>query len=125
MSTLKIFKTSLKCTFFSSSLFWLIGNENIGNEFLLLWLISIFILFFISLIMIVTTILPIHEFEKNRLNKNQFVKKYFPYYAIIFFTICFASLVESNFNKFMLTVTITAFFTAMMSWFWLFKTKNY
>lgn len=124
---LKIGQTSLKCALFSSVLFWLLfiinSHNSFGNSIIFFWFISFIILFFISLIMNALTIIVLYEFERKRMNKIQFYKRYFPFYAIFFFTICLTLYYLSNFNKELMCILITAFFTAMMSWIWLFKQK--
>lgn len=124
---LKIGQTSLKCALFSSILFWLLilinKHDSFGISIIFFWFISFIILFFISLIMNALTIVFLYEFERKRMNKIQFYKRYFPYYAILFFIVSLTLYFLSNFNNELMCILITAFFTAMMSWIWLFKSK--
>lgn len=125
---LKIGQTSLKCALFSSILFWILTIANNPNTFgidlIFFWFISMVILFFISLIMNVLTIFLLYESKRAQMDKTQFYKRYFPYYAILFFTICLLLYCLTNFENDLMCILVTAFFTAMMSWTWLFKTKN-
>ena len=120
---LKIGQTSLRCAVFSSTLFWLLisANESFGVSIIFFWFISLIITFVISLIMNAVTISVFYEFEKERLDKTQFYKRYFPFYAIVFFSLSVLLYTISNFEKDLLYILVTAFFTAMMSWIWLFK----
>ncbi len=73
--------------------------------------------------MIVVTIVPIYQIVNSK-SKEDFFKKYFPIYAIIFFISCLALLIQNKFNELSMQMITTAFLTAMLSWVWLFKTEK-
>ena len=123
---LNIFKTSVKSALLASVLFWVLTSlrESLNEDVFFLWFISVFIFFIISFFMIIFTILPFYTYLEEKLSKKQFFTIYFPYYALIFFTASFTILYSEGFDGFLLIILTTAFFTAMQSWVWLFKTNN-
>lgn len=120
MEDLKIGKTSLKRALFSSTFLILLLAFEHGFEVLLSWFIAIIITFIISFIMIVVTIYQI----VNSKSKEDFFKRYFPIYAMVFFISCLSLLIQNQSSKLRLQILTTAFLTAILSWVWLFKTEN-
>lgn len=120
-----IFKTSLKATLFATFLMWFlnIGEWNLleAIPFILLSSIPIWLVCYIS---IVVTILPIYSIEKNKLTNRQIFNKYFPYYTIVSFLICVFLMISEDFEMIFVYFLITAFFTASLSWIWLFNKEN-
>ena len=118
--------TTLKSTGFATILFWLLisTSERMGNDVFLLILISTIPIIIICLLAITFTTMPFYWLEKNKLNSNQIFNKYFPYYSIMLFGICSYFIVISNFESFVVSFFITAFFTASQTWIWIFKLKK-
>ncbi len=123
MNELKIVKTSLKCALFSSTFLILLLAFEKGFEVLPFWFIAFIITFIISFMMIVVTILPIYQIVASK-SKEDFFKRYFPYYALLFFTSCVFLWSKSNFGKQISEIYLTAFLTAMLSWVWLFENET-
>ncbi len=119
--SLSLGKTSLKSALLSSSVFWILMSVDEGFEpyFIFLWIITVFITAFLSLVMIAITILPFYEYRSN-LSKSSFFHTYFPYYAVVFFGVS-VWILYHNYEEFLLYVLIAANVSAMMSWVWLFR----
>lgn len=116
--------TALKSTALATILFVLpIFSEadEIGIFFLI---IPIYI---ICLASIYITIVPFYHSEKEKLSNEGIFNKYFPYYALVSFGLC-VFITYSIYDEFKETYIIyffvSAFFTAMQSWVWLFKYKK-
>ncbi len=113
---MKTSKIILKATLLSTCIFWLIifsGNfESLMIPFMFLSLIPISLCCATT---IMITILPFFRFKTIN-NKNNIVfKKYFPFYAIVCFSLCFYGvLIDLDLACFY----VSAFFTTMQSWVW-------
>lgn len=90
------------------------------NSVPLIFILSIIITFIISFIMILFTIVPIHELTP-KLTVIQKFNRYFPLYAIVFFLACTYIIWNQNFDAITNIIFIIAYITAMQSWVWFFK----
>lgn len=117
--------TTFKATALASILFWILmlGPKD-DSEYLIFLPVSVIVLFLICLGMISGTIVPIYWIEKNNLTNPQIFRKYFPYYAILFFAFCCFLFIKFNFDFMLLKLISIAFITAMQTWIWFFKPKT-
>ncbi len=122
----RIIVTAGKAGLLASSLlsFALLSLEHYNfNVFPIFFILSIIITFIISCVMILFTIVPIHEFTPSLTDFQKF-KTYFPLYAILFFLGCFYFVWCQDFDSITNCIFIIAYITAMQSWVWFFRTKN-
>ncbi len=119
----RIITTSGKAALLASFLFCMtiivLENETIDG-IPLIFILSIIITFIISSIMILFTIVPFHELTPS-LTMEQRFKRYFPFYAIIFFLGCSCIVWSQNFVSLTNIIFAIAYVTAMQSWVWFFK----
>lgn len=126
-STERVFSTTGKATLLSTCLFWVLFlsiEQHGGSEILLYVLISIIILFIISFLAVIITVMPFYLLEEKKLNSKEIFKKYFSYYSITIFSICLYFIIIEDFNDFIIIFCSTTFFTAIQSWIWFFKTTK-
>lgn len=132
-STQLTFSTSLKSTLFCTIVIWSLNllcftsyndiNLSSISLMLLLFTLSAIPIFIVIYIMILLTITPIYIYEINDLCRKAIFKKYFPYYAFVFFGICL--FIGMHYKElFFINFLISAFLTAMQSWVWFFNQKN-
>ncbi len=123
---LRVIVTAGKAALFSSSLLvlFLLYVKRIYNEWSMVLILSLSITFVVALGMIILTILPFYLIERSGINGDAFFKKYFPFYAIVFFSSCLFVVISSQFNTITTAIFTIAYFTAMMSWIWMFKPKR-
>ncbi len=124
----KIIVTAAKTAILSSGLLTLaltISQNMHNDELVLVLFISLFITFFISIGMITITILPFYYIEYERSNTSMIFKKFFPYYAIVFFSCCLFIIIAQNFEEFSVIIFSITYITAVQSWVWFFKPKKH
>ncbi len=119
----RLISTSAKAGLLATSLYlgYFIIRENVG-------IVEIFYMSFIlfittstlSLFFIVGSILPIVSLDKQR-SLDIYYKRYFPYYAMLFFLGITTISIFTEFNEFVVVISLIAFVTASQSWIWLFK----
>lgn len=108
-------KIILKAALLSTCIFWLIltATENFHLVYLGIIILSVIPITLCCAITIIVTILPFFKFNKN---SNRIIfKKYFPFYAIVCFSLCFYGLLN---NSDLTSFFASAFFTTMQSWVW-------
>lgn len=122
-STERVLATTWKAALLSSSLFWLLilMNEGMGIDFYLGILISTLLSFILCFIAIMATVMPFYLLEEMKLSSTNIFKKYFPYYAIIIFSLCMYFVIIEDFENFIIIFCTTTFITAIQSWIWFFK----
>lgn len=111
----------IKATILASILFWtlIFSEKPIDEPFIIIVVIvSIIPISIVCSFTILLTVMPFYWLEQNKLKENEIFKKYFPYYSIITFGICYYSVMNSNFNIGVSAFCITVFFTLMQSWVW-------
>ncbi len=120
---MKILVTSIKAATLSSSLLflYLLVFEHVGEEILLIFFISIIITFFIAGGMIFFTIMPFSLWGNNN---TVIFNKYFPFYAIVLFCICFSLAYLEKFESLVVGVLSITYITGMQSWVWIFKPQK-
>ena len=94
-------------------------NES-GDGILLIFLISTIITFFVAGVMILVTIVPLHQMSLELSMEKKF-KRYFPWYSITFFLICIFIMYIQNFQQIIVLILSIAYITGMQSWVWFFK----
>ena len=116
---MKLLITSIKAALLSSSLLsmYILFFVNTGEDIILLFPLSILITFFIASGLIFFTIVPFTLLENN----NTIFKKYFPFYAIVFFSLCLTVAYNVHFEEIVIAILTIAYITAMQSWVWFFK----
>jgi hypothetical protein len=119
--------TLLKATLLATFLFWtLIFEESSTDlEIVPFMFLSVIPISIVCSLTILITVMPFHWFKNEELTNPQIFKKFFPYYSIIAFVISSYCIVNSNFNHSVNVFFMTAFFTLLQSWIWLFKTPKH
>lgn len=122
----RLTQTSLKSTLLATVLFWSLAGifEGASVEavpFIFLSTIPIFIICFFALLF---TVAPFHSLYESKMENENIFRMFFPYYAIIHFGISIISIIYSNFDSIFIIFFTSAFFTAMQSWIWFFKTTK-
>ena len=110
----------------AAMVFWIIAGVEIGEaNIILIVLLSFIPIFFVSSIVILTTICSVFWIaEKSSLCKIQVYKRYFPYYAIIMFGIAAFGIISTDFSPLSIAFFSSAFLTTSQSWIWFAKTKH-
>lgn len=122
----RVIITAAKSSLLASSLlsFSLAVSVNeLFENIILIFLVSMLITFMISTFMICATIMPFYKI-KPELNFREKFKRYFPWYSISFFSICLFLIYKSNYEEIVLIILGIAYISAMQSWVWFFKQKN-
>lgn len=120
-----LFFILIKSSLIATCMFWLLVFQTDFDSFLLMMvLISVIPITIISSLTILGTIMPFYWFNINKLNKYQIFKKYFPVYSITIFTISCYYVIISKYDHFVLAFCLTAFFTLMQAWVYIFKIKK-
>ena len=105
--------------------FWIvIGSSNDANhdDLPVLILLSIIPIFVMVTIVVITSICTIFwASAKKDFSKYHIFKAYFPYYAIVVFTLCTIGIFASNFDIYMIAFFTSAFITTSQSWVWFAK----
>ncbi len=115
----------LKSTLLSASIFWIIVmSEDFNLDMIPFIFFSFIPISLCCLITILFTITPFFWLKKMNMSNNEVYKKWFPYYAIICFSLCFYGVIKSNFNIYPISFLASAFFTTMQSWIWFAKANN-
>jgi hypothetical protein len=119
--------TLLKSSLLATIIFWLVIVTSV--EFNLdtlppLLIISIVPISIVCSLTILITVVPFYVIEKNNMSNREIFKKHFPFYSIFVFGISSYCIVNSNFESFVCAFFITAFFTLMQSWIWIYKTPT-
>ena len=120
-----LFFILIKSSLTATCMFWLLIFQTDFDSFLLMMVpISVIPITIISSLTILGTIMPFYWFNINKLNKYQIFKKYFPVYSITIFTISCYYVIISKYDHFVLAFFLTAFFTLMQAWVYIFKIKK-
>lgn len=118
---MNISSTIMKATMLSTTIFWLvIFSEDFQEEMFPFVLISIIPISICCALTIFITIVPFFSCI-NKIEITNIYKKYFPFYAIVIFCLCFYGIWESHFNVYPISFFVSAFFTCMQSWTWIVK----
>lgn len=112
-------KTILKSILLSTTIFWtVIFSEDFDTNMLFWAFISMIPITLCCSLTIMFTISP--WFYINAKVKPQDVyKRYFPYYAIICFSICVYAIWKNNFDIYAISFFSSACLTLMQTWNWL------
>ncbi len=110
----------IKAILLATAIFWtIIITEDFQTEMFPFILLSIIPISICCALTIYITIVPFFIF--NKYNNIETYKRYFPFYAIICFSICFYGIWKSGFNVFSISFFVSAFFTTMQTWTWIVK----
>ncbi|MDO5970910.1 hypothetical protein Q4Q35_13950 [Flavivirga aquimarina] len=114
-----------KSTVLATCIFWIvIMSQGFQNYMIPLVFLSMIPISICCAITIFLTIVPFFWVRRGELvdefdGRNRIIfKKYFPFYAIVSFSLCLYGIVESIFA---ISFFVSAFFTTMQSWVWLAK----
>ncbi|MDO5980097.1 hypothetical protein [Flavivirga spongiicola] len=109
----------LKSTILATCIFWIILiSENFQNDMIPFVFLSIIPISICCTVTILFTIMPFFLLKKDGSSNKSVFKKYFPFYAIVSFSLCCYGVIELTFA---ISFFISAFFTTMQSWIWLAK----
>ncbi len=118
-----LFKSSL----LAFVIFWsiIISNEGFDADMSLFFIFSFIPILLCVAVIVITTIYSIFwtVTTKTRTPKTVF-KRFFPYYAIIAFSIIAYGIISSDFNVFAIAFFTSAFITVCQSWVWFAKTDT-
>ncbi|WP_158847646.1 hypothetical protein [Algibacter sp. L1A34] len=116
---MKLINTILKATGLSTFIFWtIIFSQNFELDMFPFILLSFIPIFICNTIVIALTIAPFFLSKNNKTTARDVFQKYFPYYAIISFSLCSYGLIQS---KFAICFFVAAFISSLQSWVWLIK----
>lgn len=112
-----------KSSFLVSLVFWTIGLTSGAELFAIAIIFISFIPIFLSCSMVILlTICPFFWMaETENFNKKQVFKTYFPYYAIICFSICMYGIFRNTNGIFLIGFFVAIFMTTTQSWIWFAK----
>ncbi len=114
----------LKSSVLATILFWVLIFASVEFNFdaYPFVIISIFPISIVCCLTIAITVLPFYFIEKVHMSNRKIFKKHFPFYSIFVFGFSSYCIVSSNFDSIVCAFFISAFFTLMQSWIWIFKT---
>lgn len=114
-----------KSCLLASVIFWvIIGSESIDNNALLLVFLSLIPIFLVVSIVIIISICPFFWVSRSGAFDNKTIFKiYFPYYAIVAFSICSFGIIVSDFDIYMIAFFTSAYITTSQCWIWFAKEK--
>jgi len=116
---MKIGNTAIKATGLAASIFWFILLPEYQTVSIVIFmLLSLIPIFICCLFTIVFTVFPFFWFLEDSLDKKQIFKIYFPYYAILVFSISSFSIHIFNYQLFAIAFFTSAFFTLLQTWVW-------
>ena len=105
-----------KATLLATCIFWLIiFPENFEIKMIPFIFLSMIPICICCAITIAATIAPFFRLKNENTNNSIIFKKYFPFYAILSFSLCFYGALQSLFA---VSFFASAFFTTMQSWVW-------
>lgn len=118
-------KTAFKATVLATIIFWILvaSQEGLSSDAIPFVFISIILIFIICFIAILFSIAPFYSLNEQKKNNKQIFKIYFPFYAIILFSLCSYFMITGDFESIISCFFTTTFFTAIQSWIWFFKTS--
>ncbi len=112
-------KSILKSIFLSGIIFWLVIFSESFNADMLFWaFLSIIPISLCCSFTIFTTIAPWFILNSGMKPREVYVK-YFAYYAILCFALCFYGVWKNDFNIYAISFFASAFITTMQTWNWL------
>ncbi len=123
---MNIAKTALKSGVLASVIFNILifSQEAYTNKTIFIAFISTPILIVVSFIGIIATTFPIQFIRSKEKNNKIIFKMHFPYFSMVAFIMCAYFIYITEFEDFGYLASLTAFFTAMMSWIWLFSNEK-
>ncbi len=109
-----------KSALLATIIFWLLNLNQITLSSAFFFIgISLLPIFLCSLITISATIYPIYVIGgKTKLARKKTFKRYFPYYAMVLFSVSIILLTATQFDPFLLSFLTSAFITTSQSWLW-------
>lgn len=112
--------TIVKATGLSSIIFWsIIFTETFNPDMFLFVIVSFIPISITCALTIYLTIAPFFLFKKSSTNLKTIRKMYFPFYSITLFGLCAFVSISSEFDIYVMAFIISAFFTALKSWYWI------
>lgn len=117
--------TIIKATGFSAIIFWsIIFTKSFDSDMLLFVLLSVIPISICCALTICLTIAPFYWSKKEGTDLKTINNRYFPFYAIVLFSLCAYGIIESDFNIYPLAFITSAFFTALKSWSWIIEPEK-
>ncbi|WP_346882836.1 hypothetical protein [uncultured Algibacter sp.] len=122
MDTLKII---LKSIVLSTTIFWIIIiSKDFETDMLYLIPLSWIPISLCCLITICITVLPFFSFKPDKYTNKAVFKRYFPFYSIVCFGLCFYASYNSKFDIDLMSFLASAFFTTTYTWVLFAKKPN-
>lgn len=114
-----------KSTILATCIFWTINLTHEGDlDFAPIIILSLIPICICVTLTILITICPIFwAFKKENDSNITLVKKLFPYYAIVAFSLCVFGATASNYDFYFVSFFIAAYLTTAQSWIWFAKEK--
>lgn len=113
--------TLLKSTGMSFLIFWgiILTEDRMPIDTAPYIFLSIIPIFLCCMTTICLTVAPFFWSKKKNSSLQEVYSTYFPFYAIVLFTMCVYGLIVSSFEIHILAFIASAFFTLLRSWSWL------
>lgn len=112
-------KSILKSILLSAIIFWLVIFSEAFEASMLFWVfISLVPITVCCSLTVLFTISPWFALQP-KLRPQEIYKKYFPYYAIFSFALCFYCLWKTKFDLYTISFFSSAYFTSLQIWNWL------
>ena len=119
---LNILSTVIRAIGLSALIFWsIILTHSFSLNILMFILPSLIPISICCILTIWGTIAPFFISRKRIENLETIYRKYFPFYSITIFGLCFFAILTSKFDVYALAFFTSAFFTALQSWNWIVK----
>ncbi len=123
---MRIGNTAVKATGMASVIFWIIILPELSSDSVIALIpLSLIPIFICCLFTIVFTVFPVFWFLESTLSKQQIFKIYFPYYAIVVFTVSSIAIHQFKYDVFAIAFFTSAFFTLLQTWVWISKQDLY
>lgn len=117
--------TIIKATGLSAIIFWsVIFTETFESEMFLFVLLSVIPISICCALTICLTIAPFYWSKKEDTNLKSTYDRYFPFYAIVLFSLCAYAIIGSDFDVYIMAFITSAFFTALKSWSWIIEPEK-
>ena len=115
-----------KSSMLATCIFWTIGmTDGFDLDMIPIIFFSYIPIFIMCSLTIIITICPFFWLAENKnFTKENVFYTYFPYYAIICFTICLYSIFSISYEAFLIGFFVAVFFTTMQSWIWFVKERE-
>ena len=122
---LNIPSTIIRASGLAAIIFWaIIFTKEFSSDMFVFVLLSMIPISICCSLTICLTIAPFFWSKKESTSINSIYNKYFPYYAITVFIICFYYCLASQFETYVVAFFTAAFFTLLKSWIWIIEPEK-